>query len=77
MQNEFVTIAADDNFGKTIGWTISQGRDFSATLPTDSFGMMINETAVKYKQFKEAIGQPVKAFDENYQVIGVVKDMVM
>lgn len=77
MQDEFVTIAANYNFGKTIGWTISKGRDFSVALPTDSFGLVINETAVKYMQFKEAIGQPVQAFKENYQVIGVVKDMVM
>lgn len=77
MQDEFVTIGTDHQFGKTFQWTISSGRDFSTVMTTDTSGLILNETAVKYMGFKKPIGEPVRVFGGNYKVIGVTKDMVM
>jgi len=69
-------------YGKTVGWQFTQGRDFSNEFPTDSMGIIINEAAVKYMNIKHPVGQimswkflqqPIKY----YKILGVVKDMVM
>ena len=43
----FGTIAVTEDFGKTIGWQIKEGRDFSKDFATDSLAMILNESAVK------------------------------
>ncbi|HYE55863.1 MAG TPA: ABC transporter permease, partial [Chitinophagaceae bacterium] len=45
---EFVTIGITHDFGKTIGWQVKQGRDFSIEMATDSSGFIINEAAAEY-----------------------------
>jgi ABC-type antimicrobial peptide transport system permease subunit len=77
MQDEIVTLGITQDFGKAVDWQIAQGRDFSKSLATDTFGMVLNETAVKYMGLKDPIGETVQAFGNTYHVIGVVKDMVM
>jgi ABC-type antimicrobial peptide transport system permease subunit len=76
---EFAFIATEHDYGKTIGWQFVQGRDFSLSFATDSSAMIINETAAKFMGLENPVGQTVKqARGTNaYQVIGVVKDMVM
>lgn len=64
-------------YGKTVGWKFVQGRDFSNQYLTDSLAVVLNETAVKYMDFKEPIGQVIKVGPRNLTVIGVIKDMVM
>jgi ABC-type antimicrobial peptide transport system permease subunit len=63
-------------YGKTIGWQILQGRDFSKTFSTDSSSIIINESALKLMAFKNPLNEIVTANGKNYNVIGVVKDMV-
>jgi len=49
------------------------GRDFDLkNFPSDSFGVILNESAVKAMGFKNPIGQIVKE-DTNYHVVGVIK----
>ncbi len=75
---DFGTIAVTQDFGKTIGWKIKEGRDFSKDFATDTLGMILNESAVKQVAMKhDIVGQTIQFNDKNYQVIGVVKDMVM
>ncbi|MDB5134116.1 MAG: transporter permease [Mucilaginibacter sp.] len=76
LQDDFGTIAVTHEFGKTAGWKIVKGRDFSRSFLTDSSGMILNEAAVKFMGFKHPIGQVIK-WGKNYKVIGVVEDMVM
>jgi len=77
MQEEFVTVGISHEFGKTIGWEIKDGRDFSKEFATDSTGFIINEAAVKYMAFKNPIGQTIKwGQNGSYKVIGVIKDLV-
>jgi ABC-type antimicrobial peptide transport system permease subunit len=74
----FGTIAVAENFGKTIGWQIKEGRDFSKEFATDSLGLILNESAVKQVGMKrDIVGQIIQFNNKNYTVIGVIKDMVM
>jgi putative ABC transport system permease protein len=74
----FGTIAVTETFGKTIGWQIIDGRDFSSDFGRDSFTMVLNESAVKQIGMKQNIvGQNIQWDEKDYAVIGVVKDMIM
>jgi len=69
-------------FGKTLGWQVVQGRDFSRQFATDSAAILVNEAAVKYLGFKEPVGSVINYLyssraDNRYRIIGVVKDMVL
>jgi putative ABC transport system permease protein len=76
LQDDFGTIDITHEFGKTAGWKIISGRDFSRAFVSDSSAMILNEAAVKFMGFKNPLGEVVK-WDKDYKVIGVVKDMVM
>ena len=73
----FGTISTTYDFGKTIGWQIKEGRDFSRDFATDSAALILNEAAVKLTGIKNIIGKNIKWNDRNYSVVGVIKDMVM
>ncbi|MEO6637319.1 MAG: ABC transporter permease [Ginsengibacter sp.] len=74
----FGTIAVSQDFGKTIGWKIKEGRDFSKDFATDSLGLILNEAAVKQVAIKrDIVGETINFNDKNYKVVGVIKDMVM
>jgi putative ABC transport system permease protein len=74
----FGTIAVSANFGKTIGWKVLQGRDFSEELSTDSSAIILNEAAVKQiGTGKDLIGQNIQYRQKNYMVVGVIKDIIM
>ncbi|HEX5153770.1 MAG TPA: ABC transporter permease [Parafilimonas sp.] len=74
----FGTIGVTIDFGKTIGWQIKEGRDFSKDFATDSTAMILNEAAVKQVAMKkDIVGQTIRFNDKNFTVIGVIKDMVM
>jgi ABC-type antimicrobial peptide transport system permease subunit len=74
----FGIIAVTQDFGKTIGWQIKEGRDFSKEFATDSLGMILNESAVKQVGMKkDIVGQTIQFNDKNYHVVGVIKDMIM
>jgi putative ABC transport system permease protein len=64
------------DFGKTIGWTMVQGRDFSREHFTDSSAVLINEEALRTTGFKHPIGQVIRYFNKPYTIIGVVKNML-
>ena len=73
----FGTIAVTRDFGKTIGWQLAQGRDFSRDYPTDTTALIINEAAVRFMGFKDPIGQPITWLGHPRHIIGVVKDMIV
>jgi len=66
-----------EDFGRTIGWQLKEGRDFSKDFSTDSFAMILNEAAVKQIGMKkDIVGENIKYDGKNYRVIGVVKDII-
>ncbi|NII27997.1 FtsX-like permease family protein [Pseudoflavitalea sp. X16] len=73
----FGIVAVTHDFGKTIGWQIREGRDFSRNYSTDTGQIILNEAGVKLTGFKDPVGQVIKWNDKDRMVIGVVKDMVM
>ncbi|QIP12909.1 FtsX-like permease family protein [Spirosoma aureum] len=81
LQASIGTIKVSHDFGKTVGWQFTQGRDFSRKFTTDSVGMVLNESAAKLMGFTNPIGELVKGGGflngESFKVIGVIKDMVM
>lgn len=75
------TLTITHEHGKTVGWQFVKGRDFSRNYATDSSGIVINESAMKYMELQNPLGEIISwKFRENityFQVIGVIKDMVM
>ena len=72
----FNNVNITPDYGKTIGWTITRGRDMSRDFPTDSNAAILNEKAVRSIGFKDPVGQIVKLFGKPYTVVGVCADMV-
>ncbi|MEM8523127.1 MAG: ABC transporter permease [Bacteroidota bacterium] len=78
MQNQFWSVRVSHDFGKTIGWEVVEGRDFSREFGTDSMAFVINEAAVKYMGIEDPVGKKMTWGDNgDYTIIGVVKNMVM
>ncbi len=77
---ELVTYFRDVNvtpeFGKTIGWTIKEGRDFSRDFPADSGSVILNETGAKVTGLKNPVGEIIKYNGKTYTVVGIAKDML-
>jgi putative ABC transport system permease protein len=77
MQDEFVTLRISHEFGKTIGWKIKAGRDFSKDFETDSMAFIINESAARYMDLEDPVGEKVRwGNNGTYTIIGVVEDMI-
>jgi ABC-type antimicrobial peptide transport system permease subunit len=77
LQEQFTSLGITPEFGKTVGWKIKDGRDFSSAFLSDSSGFIINEAAVKYLGFKNPVGETIKWIGSgDFKIIGVVKDMV-
>ena len=72
----FNNVNITPDYGKTIGWTITRGRDMSRDFATDSNAAILNEKAVRSIGFKDPVGQIVKLFGKPYTVVGVCADMV-
>jgi putative ABC transport system permease protein len=76
--NDFPMLKISQGYGKTVGWQIVQGRDFSKDFPSDSTAFVLNESAVKFMGLKNPIGEQVWFNDGViFTVVGVVKDFVM
>jgi ABC-type antimicrobial peptide transport system permease subunit len=73
---DFSNVRVTMAYGKTVGWQLVEGRDFSEQFQTDSSAIVLNETAVKYMGFRDPIGKTVKAFGKDFRVIGVIRDVV-
>ncbi len=76
----------DNDYIKTMGMNIVQGRSFDPGRVTDSTGVILNETAARLFKFKDPIGQKIYTPDGSIEgqprpedfkeltVVGVVKD---
>ncbi len=64
-------------YGKTVGWQFVAGRDFSRAIESDKNGIVINESAVKYMELDEPVGEILRWQNQDLTILGVVKDMVV
>jgi len=65
------------DYGKTVGWEIKAGRDFSPEFPSDSSGFIVNEAAARVMGLEHPVGANVTWWGRPGRIVGVVKDMVM
>ncbi|MDB5134584.1 MAG: transporter permease, partial [Mucilaginibacter sp.] len=77
MMSFFGYIGVTTQYGKTVGWQFTDGRNFSSQFITDSLAIVLNQTAVKYMGLKKPVGQIVRIGKRDLTIVGVVKDMVM
>ncbi len=71
-------VSCTHEFGKTIGWQIIEGRDFSRDFKTDSSAIILNEAAMKLIGSKNIIGKIITDENNNrFHVVGVVKNLIM
>jgi putative ABC transport system permease protein len=74
----FSTVGISQYFGKTVNWEVKEGNDYtSGPSGADAMGLVINETAQKTMGLKNAVGEKIRWSDNDFTIIGVVKDMVM
>ncbi|MXV51946.1 FtsX-like permease family protein [Pedobacter sp. HMF7647] len=76
MNDEFGMVGVNTSYGETVGWQLTQGRDFAASA-ADSSSVILNEAAVTYMGLKHPVGETIDWWGKKYQVAGVIKNMVM
>lgn len=64
-------------YGRTVGWEVVEGRDFSRDIEGDRQGMVINESAVAYMGLKNPVSEIVKLEGHPFTILGVVKDLLV
>jgi len=74
---DFGNVSTSYDYGKTIGWELKEGRDFSREFATDSSALILNEAAVHFMGLKKPVGEMVTWWGKPYTIIGVAKNMVM
>lgn len=74
---DFSAVNVSYDYGKTIDWKIIAGRDFSKAFLSDSSGLILNESAIKFVSLKNPVGETILWFGTPFKILGVVKDMVM
>jgi hypothetical protein len=82
---EFAICQVTPDFGKTLGWKLVEGRDFSIDVATDTLdAVILNQAAVKYMGWEHAAGETLidinaedGAIRWSKTIVGVVEDMVM
>ena len=77
LQGDFGVVYVSNDFGKTINWSINAGRDFSRSFLTDSSGIILNETAVKFMNLQNPVGETINWDGKPFHVVGVIKDLLM
>jgi putative ABC transport system permease protein len=64
------------HLAETTGISIVKGRDFSPDHPTDSMGVLINESAASVMRLRNPVGRQIRSGTQWLTIIGVFKDFV-
>jgi ABC-type antimicrobial peptide transport system permease subunit len=72
---EMGTLFVSDDYFKTTGMKIKEGRNFSGSQ--DSTSVIFNETAIKRLRLENPVNQKIKFNGREYTIAGVVKDALM
>ncbi len=73
----FGLIRVSYDYGNTVGWEFIEGRGFSRDAPNDTYSIILNESSVKLMGLEDPVGEIIKHAGNDYEIIGVVKDMIM
>ncbi|HEY2347483.1 MAG TPA: FtsX-like permease family protein, partial [Puia sp.] len=71
----FRNVNVTPEFGRTVGWKVIDGRDFSRAF-ADSNSMILTEAAVKTIGIPHPVGELMKFDGKERKVIGVVQDLL-
>jgi len=74
---DFQQSGVSPEYGKTAGWQLKEGRDFSRDFLTDSSAVVINEAAVKFMGLKKPVGDNLKYYGNLFKIIGVINDIIV
>ena len=74
---DFPNIDVSLDYGKTVGFQFTDGRDFSKDFGSDSTAFIINQTAAKFMGLKKPVGEIIMWDGVPFTVIGVIKDMIV
>jgi ABC-type antimicrobial peptide transport system permease subunit len=72
---EMGTLIVSDDYFKTVGMNLSEGRNFTNSY--DSTSVIFNEAAIKRLRLKNPVGQKIKEFGTEFTIVGVVKDALV
>jgi putative ABC transport system permease protein len=64
------------DYGKSIGWVFSAGRDFSRSFPSDSSAVIINQAAADFMTMKSPTENYITFYGKQFKIIGVTKDII-
>lgn len=64
------------DYGKTIGWEFSAGRDFSRSFLSDSAAVIINQAAAEFMSMRKPTENYITFYGKQFKIIGVTKDAV-
>jgi putative ABC transport system permease protein len=75
---QFSYLVTEYDFTKTHKIRILEGRDFSPEFPGDSNAVLVNQTALRFLDFKDPIGKKIQSlgYHRNLTIIGVMEDVV-
>lgn len=71
-----MTSTITHDFGNTVGWRITNGRDFSRQYVADSNSVILNEEAAKLMGFKQPIDELISINGKEFRVIGVIANII-
>jgi hypothetical protein len=74
---DFGMVHSSYDYGKTIGWELKEGRDFSQERSTDSSAVILNQAAIDFMGLKNPVGEAVTWWEQPYTIIGIINNMVM
>lgn len=77
-KTDFNIFSAEQDFTKTMGLTLLQGRDIDILkYKTDSTAVLLNESAVKIMRLKDPVGKTITGNGSTLHIIGVIKDFIV
>ncbi|OMP77065.1 ABC transporter permease [[Flexibacter] sp. ATCC 35208] len=77
-KTSFDRYLSDEGLGVTAGLQFIQGRDFDLEkFPSDSTGLLINESSLKVMKFKDPLGKVVSDLGIDWHIVGVIKDFIL
>jgi len=68
-------IRVSDDYFKTLGMTMEEGRNFNA--PSDTLNVIFNEAAVKLLRLQNPLNQTITWIDTKFRIVGIVKNALM
>jgi predicted permease len=71
---QFAVTAAGDDFVRTMRLNLLQGRDFYPNTLADTSSYLVNEEAVSIFKYNNPIGQPLKLWNRQGKIVGVLKN---